>query len=69
MVCTGEFELLVAKWSEGDHSDHLPLNGFSCPGNGALLKVLSWSLEHGKRKQAELIGMTTVRVVAPHKSA
>eukprot|EP01052_Picozoa_sp_SAG31_P048425 SAG31_NODE_10127_length_1179_cov_2.731481_2_plen_114_part_00 len=52
---THGWERLLAQWADGDHSNHLPaLHELPWAGVRA---IITWSLERGKQKQAELIGM------------
>lgn len=55
-VIAANYERLVVQWSDGDCNDHLPANHL-LP-TGGLRAVLQWSLDRGKQKQMELIGMT-----------
>eukprot|EP01052_Picozoa_sp_SAG31_P045539 SAG31_NODE_8355_length_1466_cov_2.194587_1_plen_301_part_00 len=50
------WERLLIQWADDDHSDHLPAL-HQLPWAG-LCAIITWSLERGKQKQTELIGMT-----------
>lgn len=56
IAVTISWERLLLQWADGDYSNHLaPTNQMPV---GGLRAVLTWSVERGKQKQMELIGMT-----------
>ena len=54
---TASFERVLEEWSSGNFESVHPGAGLAL---GALYRTLTWSQELAEKKQAELIGMSTV---------
>ena len=54
---TASFERVLEEWSSGNFESVHPGEGLAL---GALFRMLTWSQEQAEKKQAELIGMSTV---------
>ena len=54
---TASFERVLEEWSSGNFESVHPSEGLPL---GALYRMLTWSQEQAEKKQAELIGMSTV---------
>ena len=54
---TASFERVLEEWSGGNFESVRPGEGLAL---GGLVRMLTWSQEQAEKKQAELIGMSTV---------